>query len=98
MHGAAGGRRPPAAPMPSAQGWTVRRDAQRASRTIHVTTAPAQISTGRPMATQLGAFNQSHTATTTATHMTRPTTSRIVFFMAPPSPQTPPPTAASSTS
>lgn len=48
-----------------------------------MTTAPPQMSTGRPIAIQPGAFSQSHTATTMASQTTRPTMSRIVFFTAP---------------
>jgi len=39
---------------------------------------------GSPQVIHEGAFSQLHTATTIATHMTRPTMSRIVFFTVPP--------------
>jgi len=55
-----------------------------ASRVIQVTTAPPQMTIGSPHMTHVGAFSQLHTATTIATHMTRPTMSKIVFFTTPP--------------
>jgi hypothetical protein len=51
------------------------------SRTTQVTAAPPQMTTGKPIVTQLGALNQLHTATMSATHVTKPPTSRIVFFI-----------------
>jgi lysophospholipase L1-like esterase len=44
---------------------------------------PPQMTIGSPQVIHVGAFSQLHTATTIATHMTRPTMSRIAFFIAP---------------
>jgi len=75
---------------PSAQGVVGLLAAHFARRTTQVTTAPPQMTTGSPIAIQSGAFSQLHTATTMATHMTRPPTSRMAFFIVPPSCQVPP--------